>query len=118
MTHSSRSSNVVAEIIIMRRIVSLGMRTRSMIPFFQQGMQGMPGMPPMVNMNTMINNMMMGGGMGGGGDMMIPFGLMRHHRPRVADQGNVDALPTDTYKVNETVPTNQESKEDDEEANE
>merc|ERR1712110_662652 len=78
-------------------------------PFFQQGMQGMSGMPPMVNMNMMINNMMMGGG-----DMMIPFGLMRHHRPRVADQGNVDALPTDTYKVNETASTNEESKEDDE----
>merc|ERR1719336_2752708 len=46
----------------------------------------------------MINNMMMGGGVGGGNDI---FDLMQHlqPRPRVANQQNVDALPTDTYRV-------------------
>jgi len=117
MTHSLRSSNVVRNHNQAPNSQSANENPFN-DPFFQQGMQGMPGMPPMVNMNMMINNMMMGGGMAGGGDMMIPFGLMRHQRPRVADQGNVDALPTDTYKVNETASTNDESKEDDEDANE
>merc|ERR1719189_1419451 len=60
----------------------------------------------MVNMNMMINNMMMGHD--GDGAMMFPFGMMRPHRPRVADQGNVDALPTDTYKANESEQSDEE----------
>jgi len=73
-------------------------------------------MPPMVNMNMMINNMMMGndGGMGPMG-MMMPFGLMMQPRPRVADQTNVDALPTDTYQINQN---NHEQKEGDKEEDE
>merc|ERR1719242_2878854 len=79
-------------------------------PFFSDQSQQM-GMPRMVNMNMMINNLMMGN------DGGIPFGLLAHHRPRVADQGNVDALPTDTYKVNEENKENEATEEDDDETN-
>merc|ERR1712154_726718 len=60
--------------------------------FFSQPMRGMQGMgmPPIMNMNMMINNLMMGG--------MDNMAFAMQPRPRVANQENVDALPTDTYK--------------------
>merc|ERR1719203_1725313 len=77
---------------------------------------GQMGMPPMVNMNMMINNMMMGGGVGGGNEMdgfgqFMPFELMQHLQPRarVANQQNVDALPTDTYRVQTKAKANSNS---------
>jgi len=79
----------------------------------QFGSMQINGFQPMMNMNI-INNLMMGDGAGGFGGFQFSV-----PRPRVANQQNIDALPTDTYtekkeddNTNNTAETEKEKKDE------